>query len=164
MENIVIRELRPSDWEQVVIIYKQGIATEKATFQLEAPTWEYWDNNHLKECRLVAVVNEIVLGWFALTPTSGRCFYKGVAEVSVYINTNYLGQGIGSALFKEAIPKSEQLGFWTLESRIFPQNIGSIQLHEKFGFRNVGYREKLGQRKGIWLDVILLERRSKVIG
>ena len=54
--------------------------------------------------------------------------------------------------------------FWTLTAEIISKNIASLNLHKKCGFRKVGYREKLGHRKGVWHDVILLERRSKKIG
>lgn len=49
-----------------------------------------------------------------------------------------------------------------LQASIFRENMASIQLHKKLGFREVGYREKIAQTKsGIWHDVVLMERRSK---
>jgi len=43
-------------------------------------------------------------------------------------------------------------------------NICYIKLHEHFGFRKIGFREKIAQRDGIWYDNVLMERRSKIIG
>ena len=105
-----------------------------------------------------------MLGWTALTPVSSRCVYSGVAEVSVYVATDARGKGIGKTLLTELIQQSEENGIWTLQSGIFAENEGSIKLHEKCGFRLVGYREKIGKKNGIWKDNVLMERRSKNIG
>lgn len=161
---MVIQNMLPEDWEQVRKIYLEGIATGKATFQKEAPTWEEWDNGHLKECRLVARKNGGVIGWAALSPVSSRCVYAGVAEVSVYVSQDNSGQGIGSALLQALIELSEQKGLWTLQSGIFPENVPSIKLHLKHGFREVGRRERIGKLDGVWRDTVLLERRSRVVG
>ena len=67
-------------------IYEAGIATGLATFTTEAPSLQDWDTSHLALCRLVALAPDgAVLGWTALSPVSGRCFYAGVAEVSIYV-------------------------------------------------------------------------------
>jgi phosphinothricin acetyltransferase len=61
------------------------------------------------------------------------------------------------------VQQSEAAGLWTLQAGIFPENTASVALHHKCGFRTVGYREKLGQLHGRWRDVLLLERRSRVV-
>jgi phosphinothricin acetyltransferase len=151
-------------WPEVKAIYESGIATGNATFQTGAPTWEDWDAAHIKTCRLLAVDNDIILGWAALTPVSGRCVYAGVAEVSVYIGENARGKGIGRQLLDALIRESEQHNFWTLQAGIFPENVASIRLHEACGFRIVGRRERIGQLHGVWRDTMLLERRSSKVG
>ncbi len=159
-----IRLMTANDWNAVVEIYKQGIATGNATFQQTAPTWEEWDADHIKNCRLVLEINNEVVGWAALTAVSGRCVYAGVAEVSVYVSELHRGKKIGRSLLEQLISESETEGLWTLQAGIFPENIGSIKIHEALGFRKIGYREKIGKMKGIWRDTVLLERRSAVIG
>ncbi len=154
----------PQHWEAVKRIYEEGIATGNATFQTAAPGWQEWDSAHLKTCRIIAIGNNEVLGWAALTPVSGRCVYAGVAEVSVYVATNARGKNIGSLLLKELINKSEQNGIWTLQSGIFPENKASISMHEKNGFRILGYRERIGKMGNTWRDTISLERRSNKVG
>lgn len=102
------------------------------------------------------------MGWVALSPGSGRCVYAGVAEVSVYIGERYKGMGIGKALLNELIPLSEDNGFWTLQAGIIRENTASRELHKKCGFREIGFRERVGRMPdGKWHDVILMERRSK---
>ncbi|MFC0023073.1 GNAT family N-acetyltransferase [Neobacillus cucumis] len=151
-------------WDQIREIYLEGIATGNATFQKVAPSWEEWDSSHVKECRLVARLEEKVLGWAALTPVSGRCVYAGVAEVSIYVSQSNYGKGIGSRLLNSLIEQSEQNGFWTLQSGIFPENVASLKLHSKHGFREVGRRERIGKMDGVWRDTVLLERRSNKVG
>lgn len=158
-----IRILVPSDWEQVKSIYEKGIATGNATFQTTAPTFAEWDNSHLKSCRFVYDHNGVVRGWVALTPVSSRCVYVGVAEVSVYVDPEFSGKGIGSSLLNKLIQASEQEGIWTLQAGIFPENAVSLKIHEKAGFRILGIREKIGKQHGIWRDTVLLERRSQTI-
>lgn len=152
------------DWKQVREIYLEGITTGNATFQKEAPSWEEWDKSHKLDCRIVAQLEDKILGWAGLSPVSSRSVYAGVAEVSIYVSQSSKGKGIGSKLLKALIESSEQNGYWTLQSGIFPENVPSLKLHKKYGFREVGRRERIGQMDGIWRDTILLERRSKKIG
>lgn len=156
--------MQPSDWQAVRAIYLQGIATGHATFQTDAPEWEQWDKGHHQACRLVARTDEKMLGWAALSPVSSRYVYRGVAEVSVYVAEAARGQGVGKALLQTLVNESEQADFWTLQASIFPENKASIQLHEKCGFRVLGYREKIAQLHGVWRDTVLMERRSQVVG
>lgn len=164
-KNINIRNMKAEDWNAVASIYKQGIATGFATFETDVPDFETWDSAHLKTCRIVAVQGDELVGWAALSPVSGRCVYGGVGEVSVYIAANTRSLGVGTLLLQQLILESEKEGLWTLQSGIFPENEGSIQLHKKMGFRYIGKREKIGRTvAGIWSDNVLFERRSSVIG
>lgn len=163
--KFTIEEMKPSDWEQVKNIYIEGINTGVATFQTDAPSWEDWDKGHLNFCRLVARSENSILGWVALSPTSSRACYLGVVEVSIYIGDKYKGQGIGTALLKEIIKKSEENKIWTLYCAIIRENSASISLHKKCGFNEIGIRERIAQMEnGVWHDVVLMERRSKIVG
>lgn len=160
-----IDKMETSDWEQVKEIYLEGVRTGIATFQSEAPDWENWDKGHLNSCRLVARSGNDILGWVALSPTSSRVCYSGVVELSIYIGEKYNGQGIGTALLMNVIKQSEERGIWTLYCSIIRENIASIALHKKCGFREIGIREKIAKMSnGVWHDTVLMERRSKVVG
>jgi L-amino acid N-acyltransferase YncA len=159
-----IAKLLPSHWNAVKKIYEEGIATGNATFQTEAPSWEEWDKSHVAEPRLVALENENVLGWAAITPISGRCVYAGVGEVSVYVSSTAQGKGVGKSLLQNLISESEKNEFWTLQAGIFPENTASIRLHQSVGFRIIGTREKIGKMNEVWRDILFLERRSNTIG
>ncbi|MDW2797584.1 N-acetyltransferase family protein [Clostridium boliviensis] len=164
--NYKIDEMKAADWTQVAEIYEEGIKTKIATFQSEAPSWEDWNKSHCESCRLVARADDdIIFGWAALSPVSSRCVYAGVAELSIYIGNRYQGKKIGTALLEKLIELSENYGYWTLQSGIIKENTPSLNLHKKCGFREIGYREKPGKMdNGKWHDVVLVERRSKLIG
>jgi phosphinothricin acetyltransferase len=159
-----IERMISEDWEMVHSIYQEGLATGNATFETKVPLWNEWNKNHLPECRLVARSEGQVVGWAALSPVSRRQVYRGVVEVSIYIASLARGQGMGKALLRALVLESEQAGFWTLQAGIFPENVYSLALHKACGFREVGHRENIGQLSGVWRDVVLMERRSKVVG
>ena len=157
-----IEPIEASDWEAIRAIYLEGIATATATFETEPPSWETWDEAHLPAPRLKAVENATprVAGWTALTPVSRRAVYAGVAELSVFVAEKWRGKGVGKALLSALIEASEAVGIWTLQAGIFRENAASIGLHRACGFREVGVRERLGALRGVWHDVVLMERRS----
>ena len=161
--DFTIDKMKDEDWDKVASIYQEGIATSDATFETDAPAWEKWDKSHLHDCRLVAQAEDKVIGWAALSPVSTRCVYSGVAEVSLYVAASTRGVGVGKSLLYALIDESERTGIWTLQAGIFPENTVSIALTKACGFREVGLRERIGQMNGVWRDVILMERRSKVV-
>lgn len=163
-KSVTLRTMIPEDWPAVAQIFQEGIDTKLATFRAKTPDWQAWDEGHFLHSRVVAVIDKAVVGWAALSPVSSRPAYRGVAEVSIYVSTQILGAGIGSCLLEQLIVESEAAGIWTLQSTVFPENEGSMRLHEKFGFRVVGYREKISTVDGVWRDTALLERRSEVFG
>jgi phosphinothricin acetyltransferase len=162
--EVSISEMRDDDWERVRAIYLEGIATGDATFETDAPTFEAWDAAHLSACRLVARVGAEIAGWAALSPVSSRCVYGGVAEVSVYVAEKFRGRGVGRALLASLVEASERNSLWTLQAGVLAENEASVGLHATCGFRVVGKRERLGKLKGAWRDVVLLERRSEIVG
>jgi L-amino acid N-acyltransferase YncA len=162
LKPVQVRELLPTDWPSVARIFGDGIATRNATFETKVPTWEEWDAAHLPEHRYVAQENGGVVGWIALAPVSSRCCYAGVAEVSAYVAESARGRGVGTALLETLVASAERAGIWTLETGVFPENETSLALLSRFGFREVGIRERIGQMDGAWRDVVLLERRSEV--
>jgi len=162
--NVSIEAMTPEDWEAVRTIYLEGIATGHATFETEAPSWEKWDAARLRVGRLVARVDQWVVGWAALSPVSSRPAYAGVAEISIYVASAARGLGVGKSLLQRLVEESEHAGIWTLQGSIFPENTASLALIRSCGFREVGRRERIGKRDGVWRDTILVERRSGVVG
>jgi phosphinothricin acetyltransferase len=160
MSDLTIGVLRPEHWETVARIYAEGIATGNATFETAVPSWEVWDGSHLDRLRLVAVDGDEVVGWAALSAVSSRCVYEGVVEESVYVAEQARGRGVGRALLEALIARAEEEGIWTIQTSIFPENLASLELHRRVGFRVVGTRDRIGRLHGVWRDTVFLERRS----
>lgn len=160
----MIEPLTNHSWPEVARIYESGIATKNATFQTEVPDWDSWNSSHRRDCRLIARINGKIVGWAALSNVSNRSVYSGVSEVSIYVDSEFQGQGVGNELLDALVKESEIKGIWTLQAGIFPENIGSIKLHQKHGFRLIGIRERIGKMDTRWRDVAILERRSKIAG
>lgn len=163
MSQVLVRPMTAGDWPAVERIYAEGIATRNATFAAEPPTWAEFDAGHTADHRLVAVAQDEVVGWVACSPVSSRCVYRGVLELSVYVAEAARGRGVGSVLLGALVASTEAAGVWTLQTGIFPENTGSLALHRRHGFREVGRRERLGEMDGAWRDVLLLERRSALV-
>jgi L-amino acid N-acyltransferase YncA len=162
--NFDVMPMTEKHWGAVRQIYREGIATGRATFEESVPDWTQWDARHLPTCRLIARGGDAVLGWAALSRVSSRQVYQGVAEVSIYIAERARGCGVGAALLAALIAESERNGIWTLQAGIFAENAVSIRLHQRAGFRIVGTRERIACLTGTWRDTVLMERRSKIVG
>ncbi|MFI5287790.1 MAG: GNAT family N-acetyltransferase [Candidatus Dormibacteria bacterium] len=158
--DVKVRPFRDDDWPAVHAIYAQGIATGNATFETEVPAFERWSAAHPPEHRFVAVRDGEIVGWVAAGPVSDRCAYTGVLEHSVYVGARVRGQGIGRRLLETLLASADANGIWTVQSGIFPENVASLGLHQRCGFRVVGTRERIGQLDGVWRDVLLIERRK----
>lgn len=166
----LIRTMAHSDAAAVFEIYRQGIATGHATFEdAVPPDWDRWFASRLSAGRLVAESRGRIVGWAAISPVSARAVYEGVGEVSVYVADGAHGLGVGRALLGALVEASEAAGMWTLQASIFPENQASVALHERFGFRLMGTREKIawmryGPMADQWRDTVILQRRSAVAG
>ncbi|WP_300526881.1 GNAT family N-acetyltransferase [Maricaulis sp.] len=168
-DMIKIRTMTGTDADAVLAIYQEGIETGHATFETRAPDWPHFDGGKLATPRLVSEDADGVTGWAVLSPTSSRCVYGGVAEVTIYIAGRAKGQGIGKALLGALVEASEAEGIWMLVAGIMRENEVSIALHEKCGFELLGYRKRLGKMlygpmQGQWRDIAWMERRSDVVG
>jgi L-amino acid N-acyltransferase YncA len=153
-----IGDLRPEDWPAAARIYEEGL--DDGTFEEAVPSWQEWDAKYLARPRLVARDAGEALGWAALMPVSARDCYRGVAENSIYVARAARGRGVGRALLAELCRRADAAGIWTIQAGILMGNDASVALHTACGFRVVGVRERLAQKRGDWRDVVLMERRG----
>jgi L-amino acid N-acyltransferase YncA/2-polyprenyl-3-methyl-5-hydroxy-6-metoxy-1,4-benzoquinol methylase len=162
---IAITAMTADHAPEVLAIYQAGLDTGDASFQTTAPAWQAWDADHLDAHRLVArTPSGRVIGWAAVAAVSARPVYAGVVEHSVYVDVEFRGHGVGLALLKALIDSTEKAGIWTIQSGVFPENLASLALHQRAGFRVLGTRERIGEHHGRWRDVVFIERRSAVAG
>lgn len=160
-----IRPMQAADWPAVRTIYAEGIAGGNATFESAPPEWERFDSDRIAAGRLVAELEDRIVGWIAASHVSGREVYRGVVEHSIYVAAEARGHGVGRALLDAFIAATEAAGIWTIQSVIFPENGPSLRMHEAAGFRVVGTRERIAQMThgpwaGQWRDTVFIERRS----
>ena len=161
---MLVKNLEHQHWDAVKKIYELGISTKTATFATEIPTWAEWDAKHLPHARLICEVDNRVGAWVALHNVENEFSGTGVAEISIYAHPACKGMGLGFVLMEHVIRQSEENGIWTIQAQIIEENKSTIRLHEKSGFRRVGFRERIGAVDGVWHNVVLFERRSKSVG
>ncbi|MFJ1869423.1 GNAT family N-acetyltransferase [Streptomyces sp. NPDC088097] len=162
--SIAVTPLTDAHADEVLAIYQAGIDEGNATFETTAPTWAEFDTAKLPEHRFAALDTDgKLLGWVAATKVSERCAYVGVVEHSVYVHPVARGRGVAGQLLNALIDSTEAAGIWTIQSGIFPENIASLALHQRAGFRVIGTRERIGRHHGVWRNVVLLERRSSSV-
>ena len=145
---IRIEPMTAADAEAVLGIYAEGIATGIATFDTAVPDWRRWHATHRRECRLVARLDGVVVGWTALSELLVAGRLRGVAWESVYVAEAARGRGVGAALLSALIPLTEEHGIWTLIAGVQArERRPASRLHERVGFRRIGVQERVGQRR-----------------
>ena len=151
-----------TDAEAIARIYNQGIAERIATFETEPRTSAQIAAQLAdKGDRFPTVVVERdgqVVAWAGAGAYRSRGAYAGVAEHSVYVDRTARGTGAGRAALEALFRAYEARGFWKLVSRIFPENVASIALHERAGFRIVGTYRRHGKLEGQWRDCVIVEK------
>jgi len=99
-----------------------------------------------------------VVAFASAGPYRSRSCYSGIAEHSVYVEAGARRTGAGRAALEALVRTYEELGFWKLVSRIFPENHASLVLHDSAGFRRVGVYHRHARLAGIWRDCVIVER------
>lgn len=160
----MIRAMKREDWDEMKEIYKQSLVKGDVTFTTDCPTYKEWDLAHIHECRFVYELDGKVVGYTMIAPTSKREPYKGVVELSIFVDNQYLHKGIGTQMLTKLCEETEKCGYWMLYSAIFTCNVASVELHKKCGFRVIGYRENIAKdRFGEWQSTTIMERRNQIM-
>ena len=161
--DFTIHTMTAADWDAVRRIYQKGSIRATPVSRPSAPGWEAWNAKYHAHSRLVARDGSRVVAW-AASPRFRPACYAGVAEVSLYVADDCRGRGVGNKLLTALIESSEQNGIWTLYGSTFPENVASLRMQERCGFRLIGKRERIGKLKGVWRDTVMTERRSEIVG
>jgi L-amino acid N-acyltransferase YncA len=102
--------------------------------------------------------DEGIVGWARVAAYSERPVYAGVGEVSVYVDVEARGRGVGTALLEALSARARELGYWKLTGKLFPENEASVRLVRRSGWREVGLHLRHGRLEGRWRDVLVVER------
>lgn len=151
-----------ADAAAIAAIYNQGIEDRMATFETEPRTPEQIAAlMREKGDRYPTVVVESdgrIVAWAGAGSYRARAAYAGIADHSVYVDRAWRGKGAGRAALEAIFPEYERRGFWKLVSRIFSDNLASVALHERCGFRVVGTYRRHGRLDGQWKDCVIVEK------
>lgn len=162
MSTITVRKAAAGDLDRIQCIYNQGIEDRIATLETETKDSAYmmkWFEEHQgRHAVLVAEQNGSLVGWASLNPYSHRCAYQGVADLSIYVDREYRGQGIGSTLLTALEHEARKNNFVKIVLFTFPFNEGGQHLYTKSGYRSVGIFEKQGMMDGKYIDVKIMEK------
>jgi phosphinothricin acetyltransferase len=162
--DLILREAREDDMPAVQAIYAQHVLTGIASFELQPPTLEEMLRRRTEVISrqlpyLVAESEGAIVGYGYATLYRPRPGYRFTVEDSVYMADGMSGKGIGQALLGAVIEHCVQGGWRQMVAVIGnSENIASLRLHEKLGFRRVGVFECVGFKHGRWVDTVLMQR------
>jgi len=156
-----IREAEFKDLERINEIYNYYVFQSTCTYQTEAEPIasrkEWFQNRNGKHPVMVAEIDNRILGWGAISRFKERKAYENTGEVSVYVDHEWLHKGLGKAILSSLIEKALEADLHTLMAVISADQIPSIKLHEKFGFKTVAHLKEVGYKFGEWLDVVYMQ-------
>lgn len=157
----LIRDATEQDLPVIVDIYNASIPSRMATADLEPVTVDgrlTWFREHNSQSRPIWVLEceEKVVAWISLNSFYGRPAYQATAEVSLYVDPSYQGQGIGTKLLKTIIHSCSDFGVTTLLGFVFAHNHPSIHLCKKVGFKQWGQLPQVAELDGQKRDLLIL--------
>lgn len=162
---MAIRDARPGDIQGITLIYNDAVAHSTAIWNetlVDTDNRLAWlaDRQRAGFPVLVAVDEEhAVMGYASFGDWRAWDGYRHTVEHSVYVRADQRGQGLGEALMLALIERARALGKHVMVAGIEAGNLGSIRLHEKLGFEQVGHLREVGAKFGTWLDLVFLQRR-----
>jgi phosphinothricin acetyltransferase len=106
---------------------------------------------------IVAEIDGQVVGFGMYSEFRFREAYKYTVEHSVYVNADFHGKGIGKLLLVELIALARKQKLHTMIAVIDAENQGSVEFHEKFGFKTVGIIKESGYKFDRWLDSVFMQ-------
>lgn len=162
-QQLAIRQANHEDIPAITRIYNQGIADRVATLEVDDKTEDdvkTWllDERATRYAVLVAESNGTIAGWAALRPYSHRCAYAGVADLSIYVERDARGKGVGDQLLAALEESARSADFHKIVLFTFPFNDAGQRLYRKRGFREVGTFREQGTLDGRLIDVLIMEK------
>lgn len=158
---MIIRDAVITDVERLAGIYNWAVANTTASFDINEVTlanrMEWFSHYGGIYPLIVAETDGKVVGYSSLSKFREKEGYARTVELSVYIDPEYHGNGIGKRLMEEIIERGRKLGHHAIMSGITADNEISIKMHGKFGFKSCGCMREVGYKFGKWQDVIFYQ-------
>lgn len=160
-----MRKATRQDLPAIVAIYNATIPSRQSTADLVEVTIESkeaWFDQHTDQRPIMVQEEEgRVIAWFSFQPFYGRAAYNHSAEISIYIEETYRGDGLGRALLAAALQQAESLGIKTLLGFIFSHNQPSIRLFQSAGFETWGQLPEVAEMDGQAFSLTILGKRIR---
>lgn len=103
-----------------------------------------------------------LLGYAYVSAYRDRSAYRFTVEDAIYLGPAATGKGIGKALLTELIARSKALGLREIVAVIADKGAdGSIALHERLGFKEIGRMGRVGYKFDRWLGTVFMQRSLK---
>ncbi|MGH7358161.1 MAG: arsinothricin resistance N-acetyltransferase ArsN1 family A [Candidatus Rokuibacteriota bacterium] len=157
-----IRGATVADAAAICRVYNQGIQDRVATLETEERTpeerAEWLETRDVRHPVLVAEAESGVVGWASLNVFNARRAYEHVADLSLYVERGWRGQGVGRRLLEALVARARALGYHKLVLAAFPWNEGGMRAYRRAGFRDVGIYREQGRLDGRWVDTIVMEK------
>lgn len=157
------RNAERQDLARIVEIYNSTIPSRLVTADTEFVTVESrleWFDAHSSRRRPLWVIENHhlnIIGWVSFQSFYGRAAYDATAEISIYLDENERGKGLGQQVLAYALDQSGNFGIRTLLGFIFAHNLPSLRLFTKMGFQEWGHLKNVAELDGI-------ERSLKILG
>lgn len=157
-----IRLATAADLAAINEIYNHYVLHSTTTYQLEPESIEdrqkWFASRGPRHPVIVAERQNQIVGWGSLSRYHARAAYAHTVENSVYVHHEHQRTGVGSAILADLIGRASILGHHTIIAGIDADQAGSIALHARFGFVHVGHMKEVGNKFGMWLDVVYMQR------
>lgn len=162
--DLIIRMATLADASQLVAIYRPYVEQTAITFEYEVPTIREFQQRirqTLLRYPYLVATDETgkIYGYAYAGNFKARAAYDWSAEVSVYLDKQCQGRGIGSALYQvlEQILAAQHI--YQLLACITLDNQGSVLFHEQMGYTIVGSFSKVGFKNECWYDIIWMQKQ-----
>ncbi|RFU70053.1 N-acetyltransferase family protein [Peribacillus saganii] len=164
MENVIFRDAKYNDLPKIIEIYNSTVASRMVTADTEPVSVKDrlgWFNEHSAETRPLWVItkDEKIAGWLSFQSFYGRPAYQATAEISIYLDEAFRGQGLGRSALSKAIESAPELGIKTILGFIFHHNRPSLKLFEAFGFETWAHLPRIAELDGVERDLDILGKR-----
>jgi phosphinothricin acetyltransferase len=159
--SLTVRPATKADAAAILAIYAPYILETPITFEEELPSLDSFAARIAPSPLypwLAAERDGTMLGYAYASIFKDRPAYRWSVETTVYVAREAHRQGVGAALYTRLLAELEALGYVNAIAVITASNAGSIVMHERFGFREVGRWPQIGFKHGAWHDTIILQR------
>ena len=160
--EINIRPYKTEDTQAILAIINHAILHSTALYDYAIRSYEQQKNILEDKINknfpvIVAELDGNVVGFGMYSEFRFREAYKFTVEHSVYVNENFHGKGIGKLLLQELITLARKQKLHTMIAVIDSENQGSVEFHEKFGFKTVGIIKESGYKFDRWLHSVFMQ-------